>query len=80
MNVFADHTPYTARMLDAVLDRARARGCGGVLTTEKDAAKVERVLSPSPSPPVYAVATDLDLVEGSSALMAALQTVVPSHP
>lgn len=80
LDAFADHTTYTPRTIEAVLAKARAEGCTGVVTTEKDAVKLERVISRPPSPPVYAVGADLDLVEGSSALMAALQAVVPSHP
>ena len=72
VQVFADHARYTRGTVEAVLTRARAEGCGGVLTTEKDAVKVEHVLASPPSPAVYAVATDLDLTEGSSALMAAV--------
>jgi tetraacyldisaccharide 4'-kinase len=79
LQVFADHTPYTPRMLSAILDRAHAAGCTGVLTTEKDAAKLERIAARPPAPPVYAVVTDLDLIQGTSALMAALHEVVPSH-
>ncbi|NLW51567.1 MAG: tetraacyldisaccharide 4'-kinase [Candidatus Brocadiaceae bacterium] len=80
LDVFADHAPYTAGTLEGVLGKARAEGCTGVLTTEKDAAKVERVLAAPPTPPIYALTADLDLIDGTSALMAALQEVVPAHP
>ncbi|MFO7959123.1 MAG: tetraacyldisaccharide 4'-kinase [Candidatus Brocadiia bacterium] len=65
--VFADHEPYTLRQLEEVLSAAQDAGCDGVVTTEKDAVKVERLL-PEPSPPLYALQVELELTEGSAEL------------
>jgi tetraacyldisaccharide 4'-kinase len=70
--VFADHERYKAAQVEALLAGACGAGCDGILTTEKDAVKVQRLLEHPPALPVFAVQTEMDLVEGSGALTAAI--------
>ena len=72
LDVFGDHHDYTRPDVDAVLARASSADCTGVVTTEKDAVKVERLLRGAPRPPVYALRTDLDFVDGAEALTTAV--------
>jgi tetraacyldisaccharide 4'-kinase len=41
---FPDHHPYRERDIDCVLERARSRGANGLVTTEKDAVKLNAAL------------------------------------
>ncbi len=71
-SVFSDHEKYTRSQIERVLRQADGQDCIGVLTTEKDAAKVERLLD-APTPlPIYAVQADLEFLEGSEALVSAI--------
>jgi hypothetical protein len=63
-----------------VLQRAREAGCDHVVTTEKDAAKVEALLGSDAEPDVYALQTDLDFTEGSEALTAAILGALGQEP
>ncbi len=76
MAVFPDHARYTRRQVEGVLGRAAEAGCDRVVTTEKDATKVERLLEGAAAPPVYALQTALDFTEGSEALAAAILAAV----
>ncbi len=74
VDIFPDHQPYTAAQVQGVADRARASGCRGVITTEKDAVKIEpllRELDGRP-PPFYALQIDMDFLAGGAALTAAI--------
>jgi len=73
-SVFADHERYSRRQIKGVLARACASGCDCVVTTEKDAVKVEALTArdgPPAGPALYALQTELDMTEGSTAFMAA---------
>jgi tetraacyldisaccharide 4'-kinase len=74
--VFGDHEPYTAAMVDDLFRRAQDAGCAGLLTTEKDAVKLQELLPAEPPLPLYAVQTDLDFTENSDALTAAIIAAV----
>jgi len=74
IEIFPDHQPYSAAQVRAVLERARAGGCDAVVTTEKDAVKMEPLLRDMerPAPPVYALQIEMDFTEGSAALTNAI--------
>ncbi len=73
-HVFADHHAYTAQDVTALLSEAAALECQGVVTTEKDAVKVERLLAQPglASVPVYALQTELEFTSGCPELTAAI--------
>ncbi len=74
--VFSDHQRYRRRHVERIAARARAARCDRIVTTEKDAVKVERLPEPGGLPPVYVLRTGLDFTEGSAALVAAIVKVV----
>ena len=76
MSVFSDHERYCRRQVELVLGRAVEAGCDAVVTTEKDAVKVEQLLRGTAVPAVYALQTDLDFAKGSDALTAAILRAV----
>lgn len=76
LSVFSDHQQYSGRQVKQFLAEARAAAADAIVTTEKDAVKVERLLREPPSPPVYALQADLDLTKGSDALIAAILKAV----
>ncbi|MHC4789657.1 MAG: tetraacyldisaccharide 4'-kinase [Planctomycetota bacterium] len=80
LTVFADHQRYTAPQVQGVLRRAREAGCDHIVTTEKDAAKVEALLGGDAEPGVYALQTDLDFTEGSEALTVAILGALGQEP
>jgi tetraacyldisaccharide 4'-kinase len=80
LTVFADHQRYTAPQVQGVLRRAREAGCDRIVTTEKDAAKVEALLGGDAEPGVYALQTDLDFTEGSESLTAAILRALGQEP
>jgi len=82
-SVFADHERYSRRQIEGVLARARASGCERIVTTEKDAVKVEALTArdgPPAEPRLYALQTELDMTEGSTAFMAAILEAVGRSP
>jgi tetraacyldisaccharide 4'-kinase len=78
----ADHHSYTAEDMRDILSRARDLRCSALITTEKDAVKVEPLLERTgpPDVPVYALQIDLDFVEGSASLTAAILEAVGHNP
>ncbi len=54
---FPDHHPYRREDVDRVIGRARQAGADLILTTEKDAVKLDRLVSPGES--VWAVRLDV---------------------
>jgi len=74
--VFSDHEQYAAQQVVQLLAYARAASVDAVVTTEKDAVKVERLLHEPPSPPIYALQADLDFTKNSDALIAAIVKAV----
>jgi tetraacyldisaccharide 4'-kinase len=72
LRVFSDHERYRARQIEQVHSAAERAGCQGLITTEKDAVKVEGLLKGSWRVPFYALQTDLEFIEGSQALIAAI--------
>ncbi len=74
VDIFPDHQPYSAAQVQGVADRAAAAGCNGVITTEKDAVKIEPLLHglERRPPPFYALQIDMDFLEGGAALTAAI--------
>ncbi len=80
LSVFSDHERYSRRQVELLLRQAAEAGCDRVVTTEKDAVKVERLLRGRPTPPIYALQTGLDITEGSDALAAAILQAVAKGP
>jgi len=72
MSVFADHHRYNPEDVNQVIARAERSGCQGLLTTEKDAVKVERLLTGKSVLPIYSVSGAMEFSEGSTALIAAI--------
>ncbi len=65
---FPDHHRYRADELASLLEEARQAGCRAVVTTEKDAIKLEALLSPTPPIPVLALQVRMEVAEGRSEL------------
>jgi tetraacyldisaccharide 4'-kinase len=76
LSVFSDHHRYREAQVRGLLERARQAGCQGLVTTEKDAVKVEGMLERRLDPPVYVLQTDLEFTEGSERLCAAIAEAV----
>ena len=72
---FRDHEPYNGGQPEQLLAEAASAGCDGVLTTEKDAVKLERFRERAARSPLYAVATELEFVENGPELEAAVLSV-----
>jgi tetraacyldisaccharide 4'-kinase len=73
LEVYPDHMSYDREGVTALLDRASRLECIGLVTTEKDAVKVEPLLEEGAAQPgVYALKTDLEFSKGSQDLTAAL--------
>jgi len=78
--VFPDHERYALAQIDRILAEAQKVGCTGILTTEKDAVKVEKLLPKPSQVPIYTVQTALEFQEGSDALTAAILSAVGRQP
>ena len=70
--MFSDHERYDAGQIEQVISEAARAECCGIVTTEKDAVKVERLLHGPPGVPLFAVRAALEFVEGSEALVVAI--------
>lgn len=57
---FPDHYGYTSQDLKEVMEKARTAGAGFIVTTEKDAVKLEQ-LEPRMDTPIYYLEIDLDM-------------------
>ncbi len=78
--VYSDHEQYNAGQVGDILSRAREAGCDRIVTTEKDAVKVERLLAGPASPPVYALHTELEFIRGSAGFTRAVLDAVGRRP
>jgi len=76
LTVYSDHEPYTPKQMRLLLRRAAEAGCTGLVTTEKDAVKVEKLLPAPPSLPAYALQMELHFTKGSDALASAILQAV----
>ncbi len=76
LRIYSDHERYSARDLADVLSRARDARCDAIVTTEKDATKIERLLEGRPDPPIYALGVETEFTEGSGELTAAMLEAV----
>jgi tetraacyldisaccharide 4'-kinase len=76
LTVFSDHERYSAPQVGKLLRAAEGAGCDALVTTQKDAVKVERLLEGLGRPPVYALQVELDFTEGSTALTGAVLEAV----
>jgi len=78
--IFADHHHYTRRQLELLLQEASDAGCTGVVTTEKDAVKLERLVGGVSGPPIYAAQSELEFTEGAETLTAAILEAASGRP
>ena len=62
-DAFPDHHKYTRRELADLLEKAKATGCRGLVTTEKDAVKIERLLEGQSDLPVLALGIEMGVVK-----------------
>jgi tetraacyldisaccharide 4'-kinase len=67
-SAFPDHHRYRPDELEALLRAAAASGCRGVVTTEKDAMKLERTLASPPPIPLLALEVRMDITAGRELL------------
>jgi len=73
---FRDHHWYDAGDLAALAQWAAAAGAEAIVTTEKDAVKIQAF--PEGAPPLYVLAVELALTQGEELLVEALQQTVES--
>lgn len=74
MSVLPDHFAYGAADLRQLARGALQAGCGCLVTTEKDAVKVEAAVSGDLEAPVYALRVEIDFTDGQSDLEQAILT------
>jgi len=67
-SAFPDHHRYRPDELEALLSSAAASGCLGVVTTEKDAMKLEHLVAAPPPIPLLALEVRMDIASGRELL------------
>ena len=77
-SAFPDHYRYRPSELSELLGQAAQAGCRGLVTTEKDAIKVERTLRGEPPVPVLALQVRMEIVEGRDMLEERILSAVGS--
>lgn len=80
MLVFSDHEHYDADQVQDILRQAREAGCDRVVTTEKDAVKVARLLTDPADPPIYTLRTELEFIAGSTAFTQTVLDAIGERP
>ncbi len=73
---FPDHYRYAEAELRELVERAAAAGCEGVLTTEKDATKVGRLLAGQRLIPVLALRVGMEIVRNADRLQCRIRSAV----
>lgn len=68
LHVYPDHHRYRRADLQALMRAAAARGCEGLVTTEKDAAKVERFLGAGAPLPVLVLRVKMAFTRNTRAV------------
>jgi tetraacyldisaccharide 4'-kinase len=71
---FRDHRWYDEADLSSVARAATEAGADAIVTTEKDAVKIQAL--PNGAPPLYVLAIELGFIHGEELLVAALEDVV----
>ena len=72
---FPDHWRYREQDVDELLAVARGASCRGIITTEKDAIKVSRLLVTAPPLPLLALQVCMDVTEGREGLQQRIAAV-----
>lgn len=73
---FADHHPFTRDELARVAGEAAARGAALVLTTQKDAARIDPGAWPGGAPPLYVVRAEFAFADGEEEFWAAVERAI----
>jgi len=73
---FPDHHHYRPAELARLMGAAAEAGCRGLLTTEKDAVKLEGLVPRVPPVPLFALCVRMELTEGREALESRLFSVL----
>ncbi|ACG73924.1 tetraacyldisaccharide 4'-kinase [Anaeromyxobacter sp. K] len=77
---FPDHHRFTGGELEAVLRDADAAGCAWVVTTEKDAVRLDAALAAAAADRLRVVRVDAELLRGADVLEAALDAALAAAP
>ena len=75
-DAFPDHYRYAQAEVRELLERAAAGGCEGVLTTEKDATKVEGLLAGQCPVPVLALRVGMEIVRNADRLQCRIRSAI----
>ncbi len=75
-DVFPDHYRYAGAEVQSLLERAAAAGCVGVLTTEKDATKVEGLLAGRCPVPVLVLWVGMEIVRNADCLQCRISSAI----
>ena len=60
--IYADHHRYTAREIENFIRRCERKGVGAIITTEKDAVRIPRLLEPEV--PIYYLRVEIEILAG----------------
>ncbi|MFO8007545.1 MAG: tetraacyldisaccharide 4'-kinase [Candidatus Brocadiia bacterium] len=78
--VFSDHTDYGAAKVNELMRAAEEAGCDALVTTEKDAVKLEAAMAGEPPVPLFALQVTMELAEPSPALTRAIMNALGKSP
>jgi tetraacyldisaccharide 4'-kinase len=78
--LYSDHERYTQDQVRSIQERARRAGCGAIVTTEKDAVKIERLLPADADVPLYALQVEMKFTAGSAELTRAILRAIGKTP
>ena len=78
--VFPDHHRYDSEEVAVLLADARRHGCRGLVTTEKDAIKVEPLLGGASPVPVLALQVRIEVRDGRESLEQRIRSVLGDGP
>lgn len=78
--VFSDHAAYGPAELRDLTEDARAAGCGALVTTQKDAVKLEAAVGGEPPVPIFALQVTMELAEPSPSLTSAIMQALGKSP
>lgn len=60
--IYTDHHRYTAREIENFIRRCERKGVGAIITTEKDAVRIPRLLEPEV--PIYYLRVEIEILAG----------------
>ncbi len=76
--IYTDHHRYSAREIENFIRRCERKGVSAILTTEKDAVRIPRIMEPEV--PIYYLRVEIEILAGQESWQRFVERLTTRHP